>query len=87
MGVNGWLVAEVELSEQWRSVQIEVPAESVRAGINVVTLEWPVPAADWRPRLARSLEAIDAGQVPDLTAHFGEISGFLAKLPTPATEM
>lgn len=44
--LNGSIVAEDILSERWRRISVELGADRLRAGRNVMTIRWPQPVPD-----------------------------------------
>jgi hypothetical protein len=76
LSVNGTPQARVALDRAWRTHRVQVPAGSVRAGVNTVTLRWPVPgSAEGVEDAARVWER---GEVPDLRPWYGDLFTFQA---------
>jgi hypothetical protein len=71
--LNERQLAEVRLSRRWSRCRIELPLEFLCAGLNRLTLRWPMPPEADRAALAAAGERLENGIEADLHPLFGEV--------------
>ncbi|HEX7185080.1 MAG TPA: hypothetical protein VF756_24845 [Thermoanaerobaculia bacterium] len=81
VAVNGEEVGMVEAGERWSRSSLRLPKESLRRGLNRLSLRWPdlPPAGD--DSLALAVERLELGVAADLHPVFGEVWSLVAKAP------
>jgi hypothetical protein len=71
--INGGKAAEVPLAERWTRASLRLPAESLRPGLNRVTLRWPMPPPVGEQALQTARRRLAEGIEADLHPVFGEV--------------
>lgn len=82
VAVNGEETGTVAAGGRWSRSGLRLPKESLRCGLNRLTLRWPdLPAAGEEP-LAPAIERLERGVEADLHPVFGEVWSLVAA-PSP----
>lgn len=76
--VNGKHLAEIVIGYDWTTWDITIDRETVRDGINEVTVGWPIPEIDCDEALRKAVLNVYEGKFADLYPIFGEIHSFIA---------
>jgi len=71
--LNGRAVGSVPSSRKWAPARIVLPADATCAGVNWLSIRWPVPVLDGEARLAADLAAMGRGEFPYVLPVFGEL--------------
>jgi len=71
--LNAVPVGTLPTGRDWASAAIELSEPAGRAGVNWVTIGWPVPAPDAEPVYAAGAAALDRGEYPEVLPVFGEL--------------
>jgi hypothetical protein len=74
--LNGSLVAEIAATERWTTTTCSVPAGLVNPGVNQVEIDWPMPVWSDEKQRERVADALEAGQLIEITPMFGLIHSF-----------
>jgi hypothetical protein len=77
--VNDFVVAELDVVTSWRTLEFTVPEHATCAGTNVITIEWPVPEADYDSDLEEASGLLERGIMPDPLPVFGDVHTFVAR--------
>ena len=77
--VDGRPAATVRLGESWSRGTVRLPRRLLRAGLNRLTLGWPMPTCSADVALAAALDRLDQGIAADLHPVFGEIYSLVAR--------
>jgi hypothetical protein len=75
---NGEPQAEMTITNEWSTWDVNLPGEVVRDGLNEVMVHWPTPDFRSAENLAKVTERLCAQKFPDFFAVFGEIHTFTA---------
>jgi hypothetical protein len=78
IAVNGNPQAEIGLTSDWTTWDIEIPDEVVIDGLNEIALRWPVPNFDSASALEKARLNLVERKFPDFFPVFGEIHSFTA---------
>ena len=81
LAVNDRDLETVDAGERWTRAVLRIERESLRRGLNRLTLRWPAPP-DGEAALAAAAERLEIGVAADLHPVFGEIFSLRA---TPST--
>ncbi|HEX5875184.1 MAG TPA: hypothetical protein VFY60_11090 [Pyrinomonadaceae bacterium] len=76
--LNGRPQVETLIGKGWSSWEIEFPGETVRDGLNEVSVNWPIPQFSSRAELEKATVNLCTGRFPDFYPIFGEIHSFTA---------
>jgi hypothetical protein len=82
--INGEAVESWPLTARWSRRRIELPVEVLRAGLNRLTLRWPMPPEVDRAALAAAGERLENGLDADLQPVFGELYSLRVEPPAAA---
>jgi hypothetical protein len=89
VGLNGKSQAEMMISRQWSSWEITLAGDSVREGLNEVTVRWPVPefeSGEALEKVVTNLFNFWELKFPNFFPVFGEIHSFTASgVPVTST--
>lgn len=78
IAANGKLLAEIVIGYNWTTWDVAIPGETVRDGINEVTVRWPIPEIDCDAALKKSVLNVYEGKFAELYPVYGEIHTFVA---------
>ncbi|MFE9423843.1 hypothetical protein ACFYNO_12875 [Kitasatospora sp. NPDC006697] len=81
--VNGEQAGEVDLGPRWRTVRLALPARFWRAGLNTVSLHWPLREVDGDRLLEEAARAVERGGTPRSHLCHGQLAAFTAAVRTP----
>lgn len=82
--VNGVPVTRVEVGSTWRTFDVGLAAETLRAGVNEIRLEWPLVAPPWARLLEDAARRLERAAYPDVLPAYGEITSCILRAPRPA---
>jgi hypothetical protein len=71
--VNGRPVGQLRFVEGWSSESADVPVEACRAGVNWVTIEWPIPDTDADAQRYADAAALARRMFPRVLPVFGAL--------------
>jgi hypothetical protein len=77
--VNGTAVGAFACGPDWTSENQRVHAETLRPGINKLTLHWPPPPPAGDAALLCAIERLEGGLAADLHPVFGEVFSLVAR--------
>jgi len=73
VAVNGRPVGELAAGERWSRARFRVQGQALSAGLNRVTLHWPLTVTDGDTALAQVIARLEQGIAADLHPVFGEV--------------
>jgi hypothetical protein len=73
IAANGESVASVPLTRDWERRRVSVPAESLKRGLNRLTLRWPPLTAAGTDMLEQALARLEQGLPAEVHPVFGEV--------------
>jgi hypothetical protein len=76
--LNDVRVERLSAGDGWETFELLVDADTVRAGVNVVVLEWPPLAPPWEAELERAARRLERTVFPDVLPAHGEVHAFTA---------
>jgi antitoxin (DNA-binding transcriptional repressor) of toxin-antitoxin stability system len=79
VAVNGRPVGTLAAGERWAREVFRVAGSALTAGLNKVTLHWPVVVADGEAALAQVIDRLEQGIAADLHPVFGEVFSLRAQ--------
>lgn len=79
--INRDPIATVALTEGWNRVTIGLDAASVAAGVNRLSIRWPLPTCLGDIQLELAINQLKQGRQVDIHPVFGEIYSLIAKRP------
>ena len=77
--VNGEEVGTVDGDERWTRTTLQIRRQSLRRGLNRLSLRWPMPATDGAVALAAVADRLEIGVAADLHPVFGEMFSMIAR--------
>ncbi|MEA2695711.1 MAG: hypothetical protein QOJ16_5098 [Acidobacteriota bacterium] len=81
--VNARPAGKIDLAERWSRHTLRIGRDSLRSGLNRITLRWP-PSPPWgEEALAAARRRLEAGIEADLHPVFGEVFSLLAGMGRP----
>jgi hypothetical protein len=87
IAINGDPQVELNITNVWSTWDVTLPGESIRDGLNEVTVHWPTPEFRSDEELAKVTKRLCAQKFPDFFAVFGEIHTFTAVNGEPVATM
>jgi hypothetical protein len=78
--VNGREVGIIPSGERWIRTLLRVDRESLQAGLNRLSLRWPLPDENGETVVAAAIERLELGIPADLHPVFGELFSLIARL-------
>jgi hypothetical protein len=76
--VNGKPLAELAAGRDWTTWDLTIDAETVRDGINEITVSWPIVEFNYEQALKEAAMKMYEGKFPHFYPVFGEIHSFIA---------
>jgi hypothetical protein len=76
--LNGKSEAEFDISAQWTTWEITIPAQDVVDGLNEVIVRWPIPEFRSEEDLSKATSDLCQYKFPEFFPYFGEIHSFTA---------
>lgn len=76
--VNGKPLAEIAAGRNWTTWDLTVDAETVREGVNEITVSWPIVEFDYEQALKEAAIKMYELKFPHFYPVFGEIYSFIA---------
>src|SRR5215217_3970848 len=76
--VNGKPLAEIAAGRDWTTWDLTIDAETVRDGINEITVSWPIVEFDYEQALKDAAMKMYEGKFPHFYPVFSEIHSFIA---------
>jgi hypothetical protein len=77
---------EINISKEWNSWEISVPADVTRDGVNEIELHWPIPDFRTDEALSEVINKLCQRKYPEYYPVFGEIHSFTASSLAPVAE-
>ncbi len=81
---NGIVIASVRASANWTTWKIDIQSGILKAGVNSVAIEWPIPEFSREDRACQIADCLEHGGIPDIAVIYGEVFRFTAALSVPA---
>jgi hypothetical protein len=78
---NGERLGEWVLDPKWRQYRIEIPASTVRSGMNSLELLWPLGHWQSAAALEEAASGQETGQLRELSPAFGDLWGLWLEQP------
>lgn len=78
--VNGEDVGIAQGGERWARSALRISRQSLRRGLNRLTLRWPMPTTSGETALGAAADRLEIGVVADLHPVFGEVFSMMARM-------
>jgi hypothetical protein len=71
--INGRRLLEEDISSRWANKKLTIHGEYLQNGINKLGIHWPLPKTSGDAAIAKAVESLMDGRVPDFSPIYGEI--------------
>jgi hypothetical protein len=85
--LNGEPQLEIVIDHEWSTWEIDLPGDVVHAGLNEVTVRWPMPEFDSRAGLERVIHNLCERKFLEFYPVFGDIHSFTASSSTEVSRV
>jgi hypothetical protein len=82
VSINGFRIAYIPLEMTWTRANVRVGQQKLQAGLNRITLHWPIPSIPGEKALETVLQRLEQGREASLHPIFGEVFSLIVTTPS-----